>query len=361
MKIMHVETGRHFYGGAQQVVWLIGGLAARGVDNLLVCAPESAIDKVARRAGIEVCNLGCSGDLDLPFAVKLAKLARRVKPDIVHCHSRRGADFLGGWALALAGIPAVLSRRVDHEEAALLSRWRYRPYRKVIAISENVADVLRNAGLDAGRLVTIRSAVDVGSITPRRDCSDFRSEFAINEGDFVIAVIAQLIPRKGHRYLFDAMPKLRDRYPGIRVLLFGDGPGEAGLRALASELNLEGTVGFAGFREDLDEFLACVDLLVHPAVREGLGVAMLKAAAAGIAVVAFDTAGAREAVAHGSTGVLVPAGDVRKLQKAISLLVDNAEMRRELGEGGRRRMKDEFTVATMAARHMELYESVING
>ncbi len=361
MKIMHVETGRHFYGGAQQVIWLIGGLNARGVENLLVCPPASAIDNMAQRVGITVRNVDCAGDLDVAFAWRLARLARRERPDVGHCHSRRGADLLGGHALALAGIPAVLSRRVDQVESGRLGKWRYRPFRKVIAISENIRSVLLKSGMDPERVTVIRSAVDVDSVSAQPDCAAFRREFGVGKDDFVIAVIAQLIPRKGHKYLFDVLPKLCERYPNIRVILFGTGPEEAQLRGLASKLKLNKTVQFAGFREDLDEYLGCIDLLVHPAVKEGLGVAMLKAAAAGIPVLAFDTAGSREAVLHGKTGVLVPLNNVDMLQKAIALLIDESDMRADLGETGRRRMKDEFPVDTMVDRHIELYESVING
>lgn len=361
MKILHVETGRHFYGGAQQVIWLIAGLGARGVENLLVCPAGSAIDTVARRAGIAVKNLDCGGDLDFRFAWRLARLARSEKPDVVHCHSRRGADFLGGQALSLTGIPAVLSRRVDHVESGWLATWRYRPFCRVIAISENISAVLKDAGIDPQHVTVIRSAVDVDAINATPDCAAFRREFGVDEGDFVIAVIAQLIPRKGHKYLFDVIPNLRDRYPNLRVILFGAGPGEGKLRELAAKLKLKDTVQFAGYREDLDEYLACIDLLVHPAVREGLGVAMLKAAAAGIPVLAFDTAGSREAVLHGKTGVLVPLDNINMLQKAIAVLIEESDMRVELGATGRQRMKDEFLVDTMVDRHIELYESVING
>ena len=361
MKILHVETGRHFYGGAQQVIWLIEGLAARGVENLLVCPPDSGIDKVARKAAIKVRNLKCVGDLDFRFAWQLARLVRREQPDIVHCHSRRGADFLGGQALSLVGIPAVLSRRVDHIESGMLARWRYRPFRKVIAISEHIAALLKDGGIDSSRLAIIRSAVDVDSINATPDCASFRKEFEIDEGDFVIAMIAQFIPRKGHRFLFDVIPNLRDTYPNIRVILFGSGPSETELRALATKLHLQGSLRFAGFREDLDEFLACIDLLVHPAMQEGLGVAMLKAAAAGVPVLAFDVAGAREAVVHGKTGVLVAPKDTATLQKAIAVLIEEREMRHDLGKTGRQRMKDEFLVDTMVDRHIDLYESVING
>ena len=218
MKILHVETGRHFYGGAQQVIWLIGALDARGVENLLACPPGSAIDSAARRAGIAVRNVDCAGDLDLAFAWRLVRLIRSEKPDLAHCHSRRGADFLGGHALALTGVPAVLSRRVDQVEPGWLGKWRYRPFSKVIAISDNIKGVLLEAGVDAGRIVVIRSAVDVDAMKQQPDCDAFRRDFGLDEGDFVIGVIAQLIPRKGHKYLFDVLPKLRDDHPNLRVI-----------------------------------------------------------------------------------------------------------------------------------------------
>jgi glycosyltransferase involved in cell wall biosynthesis len=361
MKIVHVETGRHFYGGAQQVIWLMQGLALRGVENLLVCPPNSAIDRIARDANLPVENLACNGDLDFRFALKLRQLARRERPDIVHCHSRRGADFPGGYALLLTGIPALLSRRVDHTEAAWLARLRYRPFAKVIAISEHVAEVLRKTGVGQKKLEVIRSAVDAGIFPAEPDYAAFREEFLLDDGDFVIAMVAQFILRKGHRFLFDVIPKLRESYPNIRVVLFGRGPDEKKTRELAETLSLEGTVQFAGFRDDLDKYLPCFDLLVHPALHEGLGVAMLKAAAAGVPVLAFDTAGAREVVVHGKTGVLVPVGDLVSLQKAIAVLIDEPGMRREFGQAGRQRMIAEFGVGKMVEKHIEIYQAIIHG
>ena len=360
MKIVHVETGRHLYGGAQQVLWLVEGLAACDVEGLLVCPPGSGLDKMARDRGVRVINLPCNGDLDFKFAWRLRQLLLAEKPDVVHCHSRRGADFLGGQAARMAGVPAVLSRRVDNPDASFIARLRYRPFQRIIAISANVALSLHESGLNPDRVTIIRSAVNLDDIDGTPDCEAFREAFAIDTGDFVIAVVAQLIPRKGHRFLFDVIPNLRDTHPGIRVVVFGSGSGEADLRALAAQLNLGGTVQFAGFRDDLDSYLGCFDLLVHPATLEGLGVAMLKAAAAAMPVVAFDVAGAREAVIHGKTGVLVPAGDVRTLQKAIALMIEEPEMRQELGQAGRQRMREEFSIDAMVESHIELYGSLLN-
>ncbi len=360
MKILHVETGRHLYGGPQQVIYLISALRDMGHDNMLVCPPGSGIDSAARAAAISVRNLFCAGDLDLPFAYRLAQYIGETKPDIVHCHSRRGADVLGGLAASFADVPAVVSRRVDNTEMRLVAALRYRPFRKVIAISETIADVLRDRGVENERLTVIRSAVDVAQFDAAGDCKAFRRDFGIAADATVIAAAGQLIPRKGHYHLLQAVADLRHDHPGIRLIIFGEGYLGNQLRAQAATLGLGELVQFAGFREDLDSFVSCFDIFAHPALAEGLGVAALKAAAAAVPVVGFAAGGLVEAVAHGETGLLVSPGNADELRNAIATLVNDAELRQRLGRAGRERMQNEFSIATMAGKHVALYESVIN-
>jgi len=360
MKILHVETGRHLYGGPQQVIYLISALRDMGHDNVLVCPPGSSIDSAARAAAISVRNLFCAGDLDLPFAYRLAQYIGQTKPDIVHCHSRRGADVLGGLAASFADVPAVVSRRVDNTEMRLVAALRYRPFRKVIAISETIADVLRDRGVENERLTVIRSAVDVAQFDAASDCRAFRRDFEIADNATVIAAAGQLIPRKGHYHLLQAVADLRDNHPGIRLIIFGEGYLGNQLRAQAATLDLGEVVQFAGFREDLDSFVSCFDIFAHPALAEGLGVAALKAAAAAVPVVGFAAGGLVEAVTHGETGLLVSPGNADELRNAIATLADDAELRQRLGRAGRERMQKEFSIATMAGKHVALYESVIN-
>ncbi|MEQ8207194.1 MAG: glycosyltransferase family 4 protein [Woeseia sp.] len=360
MKVVHVETGRHLYGGGQQVLWLIDGLNRNGIHNVLVCASDSALAVAADDAGINVVNLSCRGDLDVAFVRRLRAVLREQKPDLVHCHSRRGADFLGGRAARANGIPAVVSRRVDNREPGWLAGLRYRPYQKIVAISEAIAEVLRGAGITDNRLTVIRSAVDASYYDEPADDAAFRQEFDLRSGDPVLFCVAQLIERKGHRCLLKAMSKLLPRYPRLQLILFGKGPLEAELRSLAGSLGLANAVQFAGFREDLDDYLACADLLVHPALAEGLGVAALKAAAAGVPVVAFAAGGLREAVVHNETGLLLPTGDVAALAAGITELLDDSERRRQFGTNGRARMQKEFSIEAMVASHIDLYRSILN-
>jgi glycosyltransferase involved in cell wall biosynthesis len=360
MKILHVETGRHLYGGPQQVIYLVRALRDLGHENTLVCPPGSGIDSAARAEAIPVRNLFCAGDLDLPFAYRLTQYISQAKPDLVHCHSRRGADVLGGLAASFADVPAVVSRRVDNTEMRLVAALRYRPFSKVIAISEAIADVLRDRGVEDERLAVIRSAVDVAEFDGPTDCGSFRREFGIADDATVIAAAGQLIPRKGHSYLLQAVADLRHEHPGIRLIIFGDGYLGSQLRAQAATLGLGDRVQFAGFREDLDSFVSCFDIFAHPALAEGLGVAALKAAAAGVPVVGFAAGGLVEAVAHGETGLLVAPEDSDELRNAIAMLIDDEDLRGRLGRAGRDRMQNEFSIATMAAKHVALYESVID-
>lgn len=361
VKILHVETGRHFLGGPQQVVYLINALRERGHDNILVCPPGSGIDGVARLAGIRVQNLFCAGDLDLPFAYRLSQFLKDQAPDIVHCHSRRGADLMGGLAASYAEIPCVVSRRVDNTEIRLLATLRYKPFRKIIAISEAIANVLREHGVEEERIAVIRSAVDADTFAREPDCEAFRAEFNIDPNAFTIAAAGQLIPRKGHRYLLQAATELKRSNVSFRLLIFGEGYLNYQLRAQAAALGLGGVVQFPGFRDDLDNFIGCFDLFAHPALSEGLGVAALKAAAAGVPVVGFDAGGMSEAVAHGETGLLVAPEDSAALRSAIETLINDGQLRQRMGIAGRERMQKEFSIATMAEKHIALYESVLNG
>jgi glycosyltransferase involved in cell wall biosynthesis len=361
MKILHLETGRHLYGGPQQFVYLLQALRERGQDSTLICPPGSGVDNAARQAAIPVRNLFCAGDLDLPFAYRLTQYLNSTRPDLLHCHSRRGADVLGGLAASFSDVPAVVSRRVDNTEMRLMAALRYRPFKKVIAISEVIAEVLRDRGVDEDRLVVIRDAVDTASFADSAsDCRAFREEFEIPADAFAIAAAGQLIPRKGHRYLLEAVAGLRASHPNLRLVIFGKGYLGNQLRAQAASLGLEGVVQFAGFREDLDSYVGCFDLFAHPALAEGLGVVTLKAAAAGVPVVGFAAGGVPEAVVHEKTGLLVPAEDVAALQAAIARLADDPELRKQFAAAGQSRMRDEFSIDVMADEHVELYEAILS-
>ena len=360
MKVLHVEAGMHLYGGARQVLYLLEGLANSGVQNLLVVPTGSELGARVDPATADVRAIRMAGDLDLGVIPRLKRIITQEQPDLVHLHSRRGADILGGLAARLTGIPAVLTRRVDNPEPRLLINLKYRLFDRVITISEGIRQVLLSQGVPAAKVACVRSAVDADRYQGKCDRNWFLDEFGLPQSARVIAVVAQLIPRKGHRYVLDAMSKLTRLYPGLHLLLFGKGASESEIRAQIGSLGLDRKVTLAGFRNDLSRIFPCLDLLVHPALIEGLGVTLLQAASAGVPIVASDTGGIPEAVRDGFNGLLVPPGDSPALVHSIRRLLDDAELARRMGAAGIRLMREEFSVQGMVAGNLALYRSLLN-
>lgn len=359
MKIVHVEAGMHLYGGAQQVLYLLEGLRGRGCDNLLVCPPGSAIARAATERGHAVEELPLRGDADLGFAPRLYRLLRRYRPDLVHLHSRRGADVLGGVAARLARTPCILSRRVDNPESAAWARVKYRLYDRVITISEGIRHVLLAEGVAPERVVCVPSAVDPAPYEHVCERDWFRAEFGLPPAARVLGVIAQLIPRKGHRHLLAALPPLLQCYPELRILFFGQGPLHAELAALIDAPPFKGRIQLAGFRTDLPRLLPCLYGVVHPAEMEGLGVSLLQAAAAGVPIVASRAGGIPEVVRDNDNGLLVPAGDPPALALALDRLLADPAHAAELGRRGRLLVHEAFSVDRMVEGNRRVYAAVL--
>jgi len=358
LRVLHVEGGRHLYGGAFQVLHLVRGLHARGHENLLAC-PRGCDLAAAAAPVAQVHGLPMRGDADLLLVPRLARLIRATRPDLVHLHSRIGADLMGGVAARLTGVPVVHTRRVDNPEPRWLVALKYRLHDRVIAISEEIARVLRSEGLAAARLRVVRSAVDWQRYDRPCDRSAVAARLGVPDDGPWLAVVAQLIERKGHRFLLRALPPLAAAYPGLRVFVFGQGPLAPELEREVRALGLAGRVTLAGFRDDLETILPCLDVLVHPALMEGLGVSLLQAASAGVPIVASRAGGIPEAVRDGENGLLVPPGNVAALGAALGALLADPARRRTLGAGGRALMAREFSIDAMVEGNLSVYRELL--
>jgi glycosyltransferase involved in cell wall biosynthesis len=377
MRVAHIESGRHLYGGPSQVAYLARGLAARGIDNVVICSaggalagtlggadserdvagPAGAGTNSGAHFGVHVVTLPMAGDLDAAMLPRLRRALRAAAPDVVHVHSRRGAEIFGAAAATFERLPAVLTRRVDAWEPAFLARLKYRRYARVVAISSAIEQhLLERIGLERARVTRISSAGDTARYAPDPAARARLASVAdVTTDAFVVGVVAQLIERKRHALLFAELGALVERHPDVRVLCFGRGPLAEALKRDVAARGLEPHVRFLGFRDDLRHLLPGIDLLVHPAEREGLGVALLEAASAARAVVACAAGGIVDAVEHEVSGLVVPVGDGAALRAAIERLIADPEERRRMGAAGRARAVARFSVDRMVEQHLELY------
>jgi len=302
MKILHLETGQNLYGGAKQVQFLIHGLNKQGVRNHLCCPEGSEIGKAV--SNCEVHHTRSAGDLDFKFYFDLKKILFQVEPDLVHIHSRRGADMLGAIAVKSAGFKCVLSRRVDNPENVLLAKIKYPLYSHVITISEGIKTVLEKQKVPAKHISCVRSAVDYEKYQHPATKERFLEAFNLNPSHVTVGVVAQLIGRKGHKYLIDIAAKLKELHPELQILIFGKGAKEGELKALSAQLGTDDFIKFVGFHKNIEDWLGNIDIIAHPAEMEGLGVALLQSSSAGVPIVASRVGGIPEIVRDQDNGLL---------------------------------------------------------
>ena len=359
LTIAHVDTESGFSGGQVQVFLLMEGLRERGLRSVLCCRPGSREEAVARERGFETFPVPMANDWHLSAIPRLAGGFRRVGADLVHLHTGR-ANWLGGWAARLAALPAITTRRMDRPlRRGLATRMVYGSLvRRAVAISPAVADVLREAGVEAAKICTITSTVDAAALVPRRPRAEVRAESGVGDEALLLLGLAKLTRRKGFDLLLTALARLGDD-PRWVFALGGDGPEAEPLAARAAELGLSERVRFLGRRDDVPELLDAADLFVMPSRAEGLGVAALEAMAAGLPVIASRVGGLGQAVVHEGTGLLVPPDDVDALEAALRRLLDDGALRERLGAAGPNHIAEHYSADTMVDAYLALYREVL--
>jgi glycosyltransferase involved in cell wall biosynthesis len=287
------------------------------------------------------------------------RLIAREQPDILHIHSRRGADSWGSLIARLTGQPAILTRRVDNPEPTWQIPWKYGPFRRIIAISEGIRRILLAEGVPAEKVSCVHSALESGAYAYAADPDWFLREFDLPAGAVAIGVVAQLIERKGHRYLIEAAPAIVENCPSVHFLFFGKGPERERLAELCRHSGVAERFIFAGFREDLPRILPNLALLVHPALMEGLGIALLQASASGVPIVAARAGGIPEVVHHGVNGLLVEPGASAPLQAAILELLASTRTRERMSVEGPRLVAESFSAEAMVEGNLRQYQQLL--
>ena len=314
-----------------------------------------------REAGIPVTLIGKPLKID-PFALaRLIKFLRAKRFDVVQTWVF-AANSYGRVAAHRAGVPVIVTAEMavnlwkNRGHLAIdrfLARWTDR----VVGNSNAVVNFYRKAGLPESKLAMIHSGIG-GDEPPEVDRAAIRASFGW-PADAPMAMFAgRLMPQKGVDDLINALDLLQHVRPALKTLIVGGGPLRGDLEETAKAYELPDKVRFLGHRDDVPRLLAASDMLVLPSLYEGLPNIVLEAMRFRKPVVATAAPGTTEVVIDGETGLLVPLKNPPALAKAIRALVDDPDLGRNLGEGGRRRVEDEFGVETMVERFAALYEEL---
>jgi colanic acid/amylovoran biosynthesis glycosyltransferase len=285
-----------------------------------------------------------------------ARLAA-IRPDLIHFEFGLGALGMT-WMGDVADCPLVVSMRGYDVNYAGLDQPGY-----FDEVWDRV-DALHCLGEDMWQRSLRRGCppeMPHRLIPPAVDVSRFSAEREERDGRLVVLTVARLHWKKGHEYGLQAIRALVDDGVGLEYRVVGTGPYADAVQACVDDLGLRRHVRLLGALPPaaVREELRGADVFLHPAVSEGFGNAVMEAQAAALPVVCTDADGLRENVADGETGFAVPRRDPQALAAALARLAGDRELRRAMGEAGRRRVGEHFDPARQIDAFVALYEDTI--
>ena len=332
---------------------LVGRLHEAGISVDVL--PMGEAGRGLRRERVRLTSLGVGAAVDtLAYALRLAVRLRRLRPDVVHASSLKALIY-GSLAARLTGIP-LLWHAHDRIADDYLPRPAVRLVRAFARLATTVVASSR-ATLETVGAAASRAVVIPYPVAPTQ--ASRRVEQESRERPVRVGMVGRISPWKGQDVFLEAFarafPQGDERAAVVGAPLFDELDYEMELRTLCRRLNVDDRVEFRGFQEDIEEELAELDVLVHAStIPEPFGQVVVEGMNAGLPVVAADAGGPAEIVDDGTTGLLYPPGDVGALARAMRLLAENAELRRQIGEAAHEtvgRFAPDVVAAEMSAAY----------
>lgn len=313
-------------------------------------------------AGVMVETIGRREGFDVRLGRDIGRIARAHRATIMHCHHY--SPFIYGGLARLCGANArVVFTEHGRTSDAPPSRKRrvanvfFRQLAdRVFAVSQDLRRHLIAEGFSADAVGVIYNGIDPSpSIAPGATHS-VRREFNIPGSTMVIGSVGRLDPVKDIPALLAALVEVRRTQPAEAVII-GDGPERARLEAAAFACDVARYVHFLGYRHDARAWLAGSDVYVNCSISEGVSLTILEAMAAGVPVIATRVGGTPE-ILDSTCGILIPPRDPHALAGALAQLAADPHQRARLGQAGRTRVEERFTLDRMIRQYTDVYRAV---
>jgi glycosyltransferase involved in cell wall biosynthesis len=381
--VLRVIARLNVGGPALHVAYLTAGLTERGYDTTLVAGTigrgEESMAYVAESAGARVLTLpGLSREIaplhDTVAVFRLARLIRRLRPEILHTHTAK-AGTVGRVAALLAGgarPPIVVHTFHGHVLRGYFSPGKTAFFRELerllarvttvlIAVSPEVRDDLVALGVaPAEKFAVIRLGIEleqrVRSEEPR---DEVRRRLGIPPERFVVGWLGRMTGVKQTSDLLSVLAALRERGVDAGLLVVGDGPDREGFERQAQSLGLMRQCLFLGYQEEVAPWYAAMDAVALPSGNEGTPVTVIEALAAGRPVAAYGVGGVPDVVRDGVDGFVVEAGDTAALAGRLAELAADPALRERMGAAGRERVLERYGVGRLLEDVDRLYRETI--
>ncbi len=387
VKIIQIIARLNIGGPAIHTILLSDELDRLGYETVLVKGSEGAAEgnmmDLAEAKGIKpvvIPELGREIGIknDLVAFYKLYRLIKKEKPDIVHTHTAK-AGTLGRIAARLAGVPVILHTFHGHVLTGYFGRFRSWVFiliekilalitTRLITLSEELKRELNDMGIgNEKKFEVIPLCLELKPFLDSENYSGkFKNELGLSAETDVIGIVGRLVPVKRHKLFLDAAKiidsqfTIHDSRLDIKFVIVGDGELRKELEDYAEKLGIADEVIFTGFKRDLPEIYAGLDIVVLTSINEGTPVSIIEAMAAARPVVATNVGGVPSLVKDGVTGLLVRSGDVNALSDAVSRLIKDPHLRQGMGREARSRVFPSYDVSELVER-LDAFYSAFSG
>lgn len=391
--VVFVEAAAAMGGVQYSTLYLARYLDRTWWNPIVVCPQEGDLSRACRDSGVEVrvleqprlwstsVRVGMHR-LPNPFAwawdawlirlatKRLRSFLTKCAPDLVVTKGL-SSHFLGGLASRGLHIPCVwhVQDLISERTFGIYRRafgWvaRYLPTRIIVdgkSIEDQLPQSLRQ------RVTVIHNGIDTSNFRPDLDGSSVRRELGIPSDSLVIGNVGRLTPWKGQHYLIEAFASIANEDPNVILLLVGspvfdNDTYQRRLLNTVTQLGLEHRVKFAGYRQDMPEVLAAMDVFAFTSVEKDTSpLALLSAMSCGLPIVAFDITGTRELMATDDQFLLAPVGDVVGLRRALANVLVDDKLRQRLGLAARKQATVQFNLEKYSARSEQVFMSALLG
>jgi len=367
LTILHtIETGGP--GGAETVLLnLVSHLDASRFQSLVLVPTKDWLYEQLQRLGVPTVVARSEAWYDLRLLSRMAKLARKMKADLIHSHlpDQNFYSCVAGWPIhrrvvvTYHGSQFLLGKQ-DAKSAGKL--WFVqRRASAVVAVSDHVKEMLINAGFRKEKVVRVYNGIAYRRFA-EPETGRLRTELGLHNGTRLVGMVANLRVSKGYAHFVRTAQLVAKQIPDVRFVAIGQTNDESygELLQLIRDLGLQDRFLLLGFRDDVPEILADLDAFVLSSTTEGFSIATIEAMAAAKPVVVTRSGGPEEIVVNGETGFLVPAADPAALAERVCQVLTDRALASDLGRRAQAIVRQKFTLEAMVSAYESLYMRCLN-
>jgi glycosyltransferase involved in cell wall biosynthesis len=366
--ILHTESSTGWGGQEIRIITEAVGMMRRGHRVTIACRPGSVIRGRASEQGIETFVTRMKGAFDMAGIRQLRSFIREKKVDIVNTHSSKDS-WCAGLAARLTSVKVIRTRHLSIPiKRGFESRFLYGTLADIVVTTgESLRlHVIERTGLTPNRAISIPTGIDLERFNPANaDGSRVRAELGIPANTPLVGTVGMLRRMKGHPYLIKAMAQVAKKLPEARLVIVGDTAFASSIKEILAaqieELGIGDKVIMTGYREDIPDVMAALDVFVLASIKdEGVPQVINQAMAMKRPVVATNVGAVSEQVIDGQTGFLVEKENSERIAQSVLRILDDPSLAKQMGENGRKLVEEKFSIETMLDATEALYARLLS-